>query len=103
VLDALDRAKLPERAERVGAAFREKLSHVVPTRGRGLMLGVQLESAAHALRVSRVLLERGWLVLTGGQKGDVLTLTPALTISETLLDAFVAELSAVLHRADVVR
>jgi 4-aminobutyrate aminotransferase/(S)-3-amino-2-methylpropionate transaminase len=99
VLDALERGQLAERAARVGAAFREKLSKVAPSRGKGLMIGVQLESAAHALRVMRALLERGWLVLTGGRHGDVLTLTPPLTIPEPLLDAFVEALGRAIARA----
>ena len=52
-------------------------------RGRGLMVGVELEGgAARALAVTRRLLARGWIVLTGGAAGDVLTLTPPLDIDE---------------------
>jgi 4-aminobutyrate aminotransferase/(S)-3-amino-2-methylpropionate transaminase len=58
---------------------------VVDIRGEGLMIGIELESGAVALRASRGLLERGYIVLTGGTRGEVLTLTPALTIPEGLL------------------
>ena len=62
---------------------------VADVRGRGLMVGVALEGgAARALSVMRDLLGRGWIVLTGGVAGDVLTLTPPLDVDEALLDAF---------------
>jgi 4-aminobutyrate aminotransferase-like enzyme len=35
----------------------------------------------------------GWIVLTGGTRGDVLTLTPPLGIDESLLDAFCGDLA----------
>ena len=66
-------------------------------RGRGLMIGVELEGgAARALALTRRLLQRGWIVLTGGSAGDVLTLTPPLDIEEPLLDAFADALAAEL-------
>ncbi len=49
-----------------------------------------------ALEVSRRLLERGWIVLTGGPTGDTLTLTPPLDVDEALLDAFAGTLADVL-------
>ena len=68
---------------------------VAEVRGRGLMVGVELEGgAARALAVTRRLLQRGWIVLTGGAAGDVLTLTPPLDIDEALLDAFADALAA---------
>ena len=68
---------------------------VVEVRGRGLMIGVALSGgSARALAVTRTLLERGWIVLTGGPQGDVLTLTPPLDVDESLLEAFAGELAA---------
>ncbi len=93
------RGGLAARAARVGDAFVEKLQEVrlggvAPwsARGCGLMVGIELESAAEALGVSRSLLARGFIVLTGGKKGDTLTLSPPLTIAEELLTAFIPEL-----------
>jgi 4-aminobutyrate aminotransferase-like enzyme len=60
-----------------------------------LMIGVVLENSARALAVARQLLRRGFIVLTGGSANNVLTLTPALTISRRQLLAFVAALSEV--------
>jgi 4-aminobutyrate aminotransferase-like enzyme len=94
-LAALEEGGLALRAREVGARWvdglRRKLegSGVADVRGRGLMIGVELEGGApRALSVTRRLLQRGWIVLTGGARGDVLTLTPPLEIDEALLDAF---------------
>lgn len=57
------------------------------------MVGVQLANGAEALAVARALLQRGYIVLTGGVRGDSLTLSPPLTIAPELLSAFVGELS----------
>jgi 4-aminobutyrate aminotransferase / (S)-3-amino-2-methylpropionate transaminase / 5-aminovalerate transaminase len=93
------RGGLAERAARLGSAWLAELADVAPVRGRGLMVGVQLRDAAHALAVARGLLADGWIVLTGGTRGDVLTLSPALTIAPELLSAFVPALRAALLRA----
>ncbi|HSO32999.1 MAG TPA: aspartate aminotransferase family protein [Labilithrix sp.] len=90
------RGGLAERAGLVGARWLEELAAIAPVRGRGLMVGVQLRDAAQALAVARGLLARGWIVLTGGTRGDVLTLSPALTIAPELLSAFGRELAAVI-------
>ena len=61
------------------------------------MIGVELEGGgARALATSRRLLDRGWIVLTGGVHGEALTLTPPLDIDEALLDAFAGELAGAL-------
>jgi 4-aminobutyrate aminotransferase/(S)-3-amino-2-methylpropionate transaminase len=102
-LDALEELNLSARAHAVGGRWmgrlRERLggAGVVEVRGSGLMVGIELEGGApRALAVTRRLLARGWIVLTGGARGDVLTLTPPLTIDEALLDAFVDILADVL-------
>jgi 4-aminobutyrate aminotransferase/(S)-3-amino-2-methylpropionate transaminase len=102
-LDVLTEERLPERALDVGRRWTEKLRRatqergVAQVRGRGLMVGVALDGgAARALAVTRRLLRRGWIVLTGGARGDVLTLTPPLDVAEDLLDAFVGALGDVL-------
>ena len=91
-LDALAEARLDVRALGAGAAWMRLLSSRVPSvrvRGRGLMIGLEVSGGAgRALAIARALLLRGWLVLTGGARGDVLTLTPPLDIAESLLDAF---------------
>jgi 4-aminobutyrate aminotransferase/(S)-3-amino-2-methylpropionate transaminase len=59
------------------------------------MIGVQVPGgAAKALSVARALLGEGYIVLTGGVAGDVLTLTPPLTVEEALLQPFTLALAA---------
>lgn len=101
VLRVLAEQSLPERAARVGEALSLRLRERVGERvrgvhGRGLMIGIALSGAPEALATARALLERGYLVLTGGKDGSVLTLSPALTTAEPLLDAFVEALSDAL-------
>ncbi len=108
-LDAIEQGGLVERARDVGARFMDRLragvagSSVAAVRGRGLMIGVEMAGGrergpARALAVTRRLLERGWIVLTGGADGDVLTLTPPLDIDETILDAFAGALAEATRR-----
>lgn len=58
--------------------------------GRGLMLGVPLPDAPAALRAMRRLADRGVLVLTGGMRGNLLTLSPAYNVAEADLDTALA-------------
>jgi len=94
-LEYLRRARLVTRALRVGERWRSALQGalagrgVVEVRGRGMMVGVELEGGSvRALAVTRALLGRGYIVLTGGTAGNVLTLTPPLNIEQALLDGF---------------
>jgi 4-aminobutyrate aminotransferase/(S)-3-amino-2-methylpropionate transaminase len=103
VLDALEEGRWVVRAEAVGRRWIDRLRNriggcgVLEVRGRGLMVGVVVAGgAARALAVSSRLLSRGWIVLTGGPAGDVLTLTPPLDIDEALLDAFADTLPSCL-------
>jgi len=64
----------------------------------GLLVGLQLDGGLpRTLAVMRGLLERGFIVLPGGIEGDVLTLTPPMTISDSQIDAFGQALSDVLR------
>lgn len=102
------RGGLADRAAKVGDDFMRELAAAAAqrtspwsVRGRGLMIGITLADAGEALAVSRSLLGRGYIVLTGGTKGDTLTLSPALTIEPALLSAFVPALVEAVeeHRA----
>lgn len=79
---------LPERSKRLGAAFREQLNQlkdkhacIKDVRGRGLMIGVELNAAAAGL-LSK-LRERGYLAGSAGP--NVLRFLPPLIIDEDLL------------------
>lgn len=94
---------LPGRARAVGGYFKDRLreraaahpDRVRAVRGRGLMLGLHLASAALALRLVYDLLARGLIVLPAGA-GDVLEFVPPLTITEAQIDWAVAQMDAAL-------
>lgn len=106
-LDAIIGGKLADRAKTEGETFRVAINEAVANsehgirevRGVGMMIGIHLEGgAARGLAISRDLLGKGWIVLTGGA-GDVLTLTPPLNVARALLDGFVEA----LHEATLAR
>ena len=93
-------AGLATRAAEIGARWSEELAAAGAASavrwtvsGRGLMVGLRFEDARRALATARALLQRGYIVLTGGSRGDCLTLSPPLTIAPELLSAFVAALA----------
>jgi 4-aminobutyrate aminotransferase/(S)-3-amino-2-methylpropionate transaminase len=102
-LDALASGDLAARARAVGDTWRQNLSRAladVPgvraVRGQGLMIGVDLGAANVALAILRALLDAGYITTLGGLAGEVLMLTPALTIAEPLLEGFTATLRGLL-------
>ncbi|MEO8878081.1 MAG: aminotransferase class III-fold pyridoxal phosphate-dependent enzyme, partial [Polyangiaceae bacterium] len=102
VLDAFEDGKVFTRVNDVGARFAAALvtatKHLgAEIRQRGMMIGIGLGSSARALAVMRALLDRGYLVLTGGSAGESLTLTPPLDIPEDLLIGFATALGEVLQ------
>ncbi|MEZ4316622.1 MAG: aspartate aminotransferase family protein [Myxococcota bacterium] len=91
VLDRMD--VVPARCGERGHFLREALeSRGFRLRGRGLMLGVELEDS---LRVTRDLLERGFLVLPAGMQAEVLAVTPPMVLSDAQITAFVDALAEV--------
>ena len=63
----------------------------------GLLVGVTIEGGLRrALSVCRQMLVRGYVVLTGGVSGDVLTLTPPACLTEAQTEAFAETLALVL-------
>ena len=105
VLRALSDGAVCANVERVGEEFRASLAVALSkreavVRGRGLMIGVDLGTGPRALRVSRALLERGYVVVTGGRGGETLTLTPPLDIEGHLLARFATVLGEVVKYVD---
>jgi 4-aminobutyrate aminotransferase-like enzyme len=102
-LDVLGRERLPERAERVGEGFRQSLVDALSglggarVRGRGLMLGIELDAkAGTGGEAVRRLLEQGYITTSGGRDRECLVLTPPLTIAEPLLEAATRAIAATL-------
>jgi 4-aminobutyrate aminotransferase-like enzyme len=104
VLAVVEREALPARAARLAAvvearlaAWRERFpGAVAAVRGRGLLWGVELATAALAKRWCGDALQRGLLLLAGGPEGKVAQLVPPLTISEEQLGTALALLEEAL-------
>ncbi len=91
-LAVLEREALADRAGRLGeslgerlASWPERFADLSEVRGRGLLWGLELESAAAAKRLVRRALELGVLLLAGGPEGRVAQIAPPLSIDEALL------------------
>ncbi|MGB5349202.1 MAG: aspartate aminotransferase family protein [Polyangiales bacterium] len=100
-LALIERDELAQRAVDRGEAFAamlraEQLTAVTEVRQAGMMLGLQLQGSLEALRVSRALLERGYLVLPAGAEAEVIQLAPPVTVTDQQLEGFVASLRAVV-------
>jgi 4-aminobutyrate aminotransferase/(S)-3-amino-2-methylpropionate transaminase len=77
-----------ERGERWITDLRTALAsapRVMDVRGRGLLIGIEVDVGGEAARVVREALQSGWILLAEGSDGRVLTLCPPLNIPETLL------------------
>jgi putrescine aminotransferase len=55
-------------------------------RGLGLLLGIELEREGMGSRVALAALQRGVIVLPAGDVGQVVELTPAVTLSDEQAD-----------------
>jgi len=110
VLDVMEAERLPERAVRLGALLRERLTAMArrypligEVRGLGAMIGIELvtdrrtkvPAAAETAAVVAGALAEGVILLTAGVRRNVIRFLMPLTISEELLE----EALAVLDRA----
>ena len=96
VLDVIEKEQLVENAETMGNYLMERLSKVAgikELRGRGLMIGIEIEGSAPELRKQLVYEEH---VFTGGAGRHTVRLLPALTIGKTEADRFMAHFEKVL-------
>ncbi len=96
VLNVIERDKLCENAKRAGIQLKEKLRtalngnpHVRSIRGRGLMLGIELDRPASDARMLG--LENG--ILFNVTADNVIRLLPPLIITEDEIDELVARLT----------
>ena len=91
-LEVIESEGLIERSKRMGSRFArcvEPLAQrpgVVDVRGTALLWGVELDAPERASRLSRHLLERGLIALSGGASGTVLQIAPPLVVTERQLD-----------------
>jgi 4-aminobutyrate aminotransferase-like enzyme len=90
-IEEIERKQLIKRARDLGELLGTRLERlrssdsVVAVRGRGMMWGVQLRSAAESDRLVKRVLARGVIALQAGPTGDVVSITPPLVISEPVL------------------
>ena len=75
----MKRLKLDKRAAALGANLQSRLK----LRGKGLMLGLEV---GNAVPVVEKLLQRGIIALPEGDHGEILGITPPLTITKRQLD-----------------
>ena len=94
-LAVLEEEKLVERAAELGAYALARLQRaagagVREVRGRGLLLGVECDSPERAARACARALARGVILLSSGEDGRVLSITPPLSIEREVLDGALA-------------
>ncbi len=88
----IERLGLVERAAEMGVLLGERLRglrsrpSVRSVRGRGLMWGVELFDGGYAQSVVIGALKKGIILLQAGVRGNVLSITPPLVISQRQLD-----------------
>lgn len=109
-LEEIERKKLAARAARLGALALRRLRtmtrgrhEIVEVRGRGLQIGIEFASAAQARRVVEAALERSLIVLAGGLRGHVVTLSPPLTLSTAELNDGLQRLESALQAGTLSR
>ena len=96
VLDVMREEKLVENAAEVGAYLIEELKKIPQlkeVRGRGLMIGFEIEGSASELR-KRLLFEKG--IFTGGAGVSTVRLLPALGITKAQADHFLTAFKSLL-------
>jgi 4-aminobutyrate aminotransferase-like enzyme len=86
-LSVIEDENLPARAARIGEWVGERLASwpVAGVRGRGLVWGVEMETAEAASAWTGKALEHGVILLAGGPEGRVVQIVPPLMIEEELL------------------
>ena len=98
VLDVMEAEHLVENAAEVGEYLLtelRKMPELADVRGRGLMIGVEVERPAAEVR-RELLFDHH--IFTGGAGPNTVRLLPALTITKTDADRFLSEFKALLSK-----
>ena len=98
VLDVIEQEKLVDNAAEVGEYLmqrlrNEQLPHVVDVRGRGLMIGIELDVPYKDIR-GRLVIEQH--CFTGCSGTNVIRLLPPLCMTKDMADDFIERFKAVL-------
>lgn len=97
VLDVIESEHLIDNAASVGAYLLEqlhKIKGIKEVRGRGLMIGIEIDGDASELR-KRLLFEHH--IFTGGAGKNVIRLLPALGLTRAQADSFLASFNSLLN------
>lgn len=85
----LEEEKLVERAAELGAFALDRLQRAIPSavdvRGRGLLLGIECRDGETAQRACARALRSGVIVVPSGERGEVIALSPPLSIERDIL------------------
>ncbi|HEX21415.1 MAG TPA: aminotransferase class III-fold pyridoxal phosphate-dependent enzyme, partial [Actinobacteria bacterium] len=99
-LTALTDEKLPEKAAKTGAYFKQKLNElaaadtiITDVRGNGLMLGLEIAKQT-APEIVIAMLEQGFIINNIGK--NILRFLPPLTIAEKHIDSMLSALTTFL-------
>jgi 4-aminobutyrate aminotransferase-like enzyme len=82
VLDVIEDERLLDHVARVGSLLLSTLAELAVVRGRGLLVGVQLDGPEEAARTVDRLRAQGILIGRTGPRGDVLKIRPPLVFDE---------------------
>lgn len=97
VLDVIESERLIENANEVGAyliAELRKMPRLKEVRGRGLMIGIEIDGSAAELR-RRLLFEKH--IFTGGAGATTVRLLPALGVGSKEADRFLAAFAELIN------
>jgi 4-aminobutyrate aminotransferase/(S)-3-amino-2-methylpropionate transaminase len=104
-LAVLEEEKLVERAAETGARALAHLSRrlkdargVASVRGRGLLIGIECDAGERAAGACQRALSRGVIALPSGDAGEVVSVTPALSIEPERLEAALDVLAEEIRR-----
>jgi 4-aminobutyrate aminotransferase-like enzyme len=100
VIELFTAGGLLERGQELGRTMAQSLAALAarhpgrlgPVRGRGAMLGLGVQPAGDSMVLCRRMLQRGYLVLPAGLRGEVLSFTPALTMTHAQWEGALAAL-----------
>jgi 4-aminobutyrate aminotransferase/(S)-3-amino-2-methylpropionate transaminase len=103
-LRTIQEQKLPQRAmdlgEKLQLMLREALQKhplYASVRGRGLMVGLELREPLAGARLMDILRRHGVIALASGDKGQGISITPALNISEEELELAIQRIVAAVR------
>ena len=105
-IDEIERLGLVARADAMGAFVRTRLEDLRSrgiagaVRGRGLLWGVQFRDAATAETVVRRSLRQGLVLLQSGTRGDAVSISPPLVITQPQLSRGIDILEAAAAGAE---